>query len=332
MFLVIRYIEWGLLTKPIVDPCMLLQHGRRSRLMAALDLTMNVRGVFLGSYGLDSMAGPANGKHVVCAKCARICADDEGGGCGSPTPTPATLRKITAKTAPKNKNKSIPRTKRAPVKVGQVSTPAAGPHLPQATGRPTDRADSVRRHIFNIVWRFALIDIVCTHLRVMGHDTIQLAGGMPGVVDAFTSRVGIRLLPLLPINVEVPSFMLAILAELVIPTVVCLWIAIVFHAAATIAVASTFWEPASWDVDMFDAPFLATSLIDGWGKRWHQVLRVSRSPHGPGLTGAAHLCDPGNIHNPPSPPPPCLLHHHPTRLLLVRRIPHSRPPYNGPCP
>jgi hypothetical protein len=56
---------------------------------------------------------------------------------------------------------------------------------------------------------------------------------------------------------------------------VLLLLGIIYHAVATVAIASTIWPSAAWDVDLFDRPFAATSVIDLWGRRWHQVTRVS---------------------------------------------------------
>jgi len=202
-----------------------------------------------------------------------VCSEDEDGGCAAaaePAPT-----KTAAKPVIRSKNKGAAQKTKPPRT--KVSTPPAGTHLPPAIGRPTERAEAIRRHFFNVVWRFIAVDALSTHIRIMGHDTIFRPGGMPGVAEAFASRAGISVLPMLRIPLEVPLFVINILGELVIPAFVCLWIALIYHAAAILALVSTIWEPAAWDVDLFDSPFCPTSLIDLWGKRWHQVLRVGTS-------------------------------------------------------
>ena len=44
-----------------------------------------------------------------------------------------------------------------------------------------------------------------------------------------------------------------------------------YHSFALLAVGSGIWETESWEVDMFDAPWKADSMMDLWGRRWHQV-------------------------------------------------------------
>lgn len=66
LYIIIKYVEWGMLEGPIVDPWM--KKGR-SRPMAAIDLLFNVRNVYLGSIGLDNGMGPPNAtvKDIVVA-------------------------------------------------------------------------------------------------------------------------------------------------------------------------------------------------------------------------------------------------------------------------
>ena len=46
-----------------------------------------------------------------------------------------------------------------------------------------------------------------------------------------------------------------------------------YHFVAFLCIASGYWEPEVWDIDVFDAPLKSTSLMQLWGRRWHQVFR-----------------------------------------------------------
>lgn len=50
-----------------------------------------------------------------------------------------------------------------------------------------------------------------------------------------------------------------------------------YHAFACLALILG-WEVESWEIDLMDKPWTGTSLLDIWGRRWHQLFRVSVSP------------------------------------------------------
>lgn len=185
-----------------------------------MDLTINIRNVFLGSIGLDNVLG-------------------------------------------RSKSRSTDsRTRRPPVEA----------YLPQPRGRPQTRRGGVARHAWQVTWRYVLLDIVSALVRELARSTLLRAGGGEGVVNAFVTDLGRRVHHYC--GLHLPAVIGKALAILLIPTNVCLWIGLVYHFVAAVTIASTLWPVASWDVDVFDSPFLGDSVIDLWGRRWHQVLRV----------------------------------------------------------
>ncbi|CAK9783783.1 hypothetical protein CC85DRAFT_191761 [Cutaneotrichosporon oleaginosum] len=61
-FVIAKYLEFSLLTGPIVDPRLLRSPSpsRKTYILSALDLTINFRCIGLGSIGLDNSLGPRN--------------------------------------------------------------------------------------------------------------------------------------------------------------------------------------------------------------------------------------------------------------------------------
>lgn len=132
---------------------------------------------------------------------------------------------------------------------------------------PTSRARSVVRHVWAAAWRYAAADVVIAFQRSLGAESIAKPGGAPGAVAVFVDTWGQGI---------VGRGAAWLYAMLTIPAVASLLIATGYHAIGALATA-TAWEPAAWDTPMFDSFLLADSLNNLWGRRWHQIIRVSRT-------------------------------------------------------
>lgn len=130
---------------------------------------------------------------------------------------------------------------------------------------PTSRLRSVARHAWAAGWRYAVADVVIAFQRSLGAESIAKPGGAPGAIDAFVRTWGRGM------GGEVAAWLFAML---LIPAVASLLISTAYHVIAALAVA-TAWEADAWDTPMFDSFLLADSLNDLWGRRWHQIIRVS---------------------------------------------------------
>lgn len=207
----------------------------RPRWVAALDLVMNQRHLGLGNVGLDSGNGPPNRE----VKPLRPAED------GKPAELPYIARH----------NRHY---RRRP--------------------RPTTRPGSAMRHLWKTARLYVMMDIVFALSRAVGPHAIAPPGGLPliekygHVMDGWDAEsLGI----LLPSTLRIPihNFVLRVGMALVPPFMIWGFLSIWYHAVAFGCIASGLWEPDSWDVDVFDAPLRSTSLMELWGRRWHQLFR-----------------------------------------------------------
>ena len=80
-----------------------------------------------------------------------------------------------------------------------------------------------------------------------------------------------------------PSLLVRVYLAAILGAGFYLMISIAHHAVACIGVLSGVWLPEEWP-DIMDRPWLADSVNDLWGKRYHQGLRVSLAPFPDPLT------------------------------------------------
>lgn len=225
----VRYVEFALLAGPIVDPHIALG---RPRIIAAFDLLLNQRMMYLGAVGMDAAAGPSN----------------------------ASLRG------------KPPKLER------HVFHKDQGP-------RPRSRSRAVLRHLSHAFLCYAALDTMYVLLRWYGPSTFGPQGGAIVLLDgkhdsigpAFADRVQFIAAPYLFGGVVVPKFIVRSLVAIGIPLSIYGGMSFWYHVGAVLTIGGGLWEVEVWDVDLFDSPLKATSLIDLWGKRWHQVFRVSLS-------------------------------------------------------
>lgn len=198
----------------------------RPRWVAAIDLTINLRHLYLGSIGLDTSTGPPNSE--------------------------------------------LPQ-----LKPGE--TPQAEEHLQhwRRRSRPTTRLGSVLRHFAHCLFIYCFEDALFAWVRAVGPDALAPPGGrgwLPKhghVVAGLVAETRAVLLPS-TLGLVVPSIIVRIVIMAVAPLMIWGMLSGVYHLGAVICIGSGFWEPSSWDTDIFDAPLRATSLRDLWGRRWHQ--------------------------------------------------------------
>lgn len=219
----LRYLELALLKDPVVDPWMALG---RPRWVAAIDLAINLRHVYLGSIGLDTSAGPPN--------------------------------------------LALPELK--PGERPQVEV-----HLRhwRRQPRPTTRLAAFARHLGHFLFIYCLEDALFTFVRAVGPDALAPPGGrawLPQydhIVPGLIAETRTILLPS-TIGYVVPPFYVGVVLKAAAPMMIWGMLSGVYHLGAILCIGSGFWEPETWDTDMFDAPFRSTSLRDLWGRRWHQ--------------------------------------------------------------
>ncbi|TXT04280.1 hypothetical protein VHUM_04278 [Vanrija humicola] len=138
--------------------------------------------------------------------------------------------------------------------------------------RPTTRAGSVARHVRHALVHYVVLDTMLALLRLVGPDTLGTPHGTRNVLDKFVNSTRITALPGF-LGWVVPSGGVRFLTELCVPLAIWQALSCGYHALATACIGSGLWEVQSWDVDLFDSPWRADSIIDLWGKRWHQMFR-----------------------------------------------------------
>lgn len=141
--------------------------------------------------------------------------------------------------------------------------------------RPTTRWGSVARHARHAFTHYVVVDTLLALLSLVGPDTLGVPQGTRNVLDKFIASTKITVLPGI-LDWVLPAGGVRFSTELCVPLVIWQSLSCGYHCLALACVGSGFWEVQSWDVDLFDAPWRADSIIDLWGKRWHQVGSESR--------------------------------------------------------
>ena len=247
-----KYVEFALLHGPIEDKY--IKRGR-SRLLAAFDLPINSR--WLGLRELDSKGASS-----------RV-SDGEAN---------SHVEDVSEAVRPHANGRALKST-----------TPA---QLPTTSPRRT-RLEASVRHLNLFFIHFTMTAFLCILLREVGSDTIGNARGIPNSVNRFLSENTFVLLPFLSESSSLskiplffpPSWIIEIIIEWFGFLVVWQTLVMGFRFVALLGVASGLYEVEAWETDLFNAPWKAESLIDMWGKRWHQLFRVGPTA----LLFVAHL-------------------------------------------
>lgn len=143
------------------------------------------------------------------------------------------------------------------------------------THRHRTRLQSVRRHVTHALVHYVVFDTILAFMWNFGASTIADARGVPSAVETFLDTTRFVLFPRFG-AVPVPTLIVEVIVELSLGAGIWQGISMGYHSFAALAVGSCLWEVESWEVDIFDAPWKADSLLDMWGRRWHQLFRVGQ--------------------------------------------------------
>ncbi|GMK56624.1 hypothetical protein CspeluHIS016_0304640 [Cutaneotrichosporon spelunceum] len=303
--LTLKAVEFALLAGGIVDPW-----AGRPRWRAAFDLCCNSRMLCLGSVGLDDAAGPPNGtldrpllagylRHLVppdsplrplthTARRARVArAHSHSSSVVGAIPS---MQSRPTPTTPQADNKphQLADTPPKPVdtKPHNIDT-GTKPHKPDSgtdpqtvpsslkrlwSHRPSSRAGAISRHALHAATHYVVLD---TFFAFLQHTGRELAPGGPGTLEHYVLQSRFVALPDAlggVLATHVPAGVLAVCIEACVPIVIWQGLNLGYHVVAAAFLVGG-WEVMSWDVDLFDAPWRADSIIDLWGRRWHQMFR-----------------------------------------------------------
>ncbi len=166
---------------------------------------------------------------------------------------------------------------------GQASVPnGANGHVPVAgeklkpVRRVRNRSEATARHFLHFLVHWTTLDTLLWLMSNLGPTTIGNPRGCPNAIYKFVN---------LNTFVAFPSLYPIVVPPILVEGVVTLGLAVgtwqgfsmAYHFFATLAVGSGFWETESWERDLFDRPWKAESMLDLWGRRWHQLFRVGLS-------------------------------------------------------
>ncbi|CAK9783403.1 hypothetical protein CC85DRAFT_90840 [Cutaneotrichosporon oleaginosum] len=281
LHVLLKALEFALLHDRVVDPW-----PSRPRWRAAFDICCNARMLCLGSVGIDDMAGPPNSEieKPVLASYLRHLVPPES-PLRPPTHSARRARIARKRSHSENFNEAV--------KESISPSPSPAPSRPQTphahtararaapqpsrlrrlwSTRPASRPGAVARHILHAATHYCVLD---TFLAFLRHTGPELVPGGAGTLERFVRHTPFTALPDLlggRVAFRVPPGLLAVCIEACVPIVIWQGLNLGYHVFAVVFLCAG-WEVQSWDVDLFDAPWRADSIIDLWGRRWHQVFR-----------------------------------------------------------
>ncbi|ODO04726.1 hypothetical protein I350_05336 [Cryptococcus amylolentus CBS 6273] len=140
---------------------------------------------------------------------------------------------------------------------------------------PLSRSHATIRHLTIAFRNYVISDILLSLLRSFGADSIGSSTPVPGALHRFSSDNTFVLFPKLGNGLESPWWLTEMAA--VIAVALCVWLGLSmgYHAIAGVMVGTGLHEVEAWEIDLFDHPLKADSLLDFWGHRWHQFFRHS---------------------------------------------------------
>ncbi len=158
------------------------------------------------------------------------------------------------------------------VKVKGQATPGNRERWLPYVSRGRTRLRATIRHFTHAYVHFVVLETLVTLIRHFGSDTIGNPTGHPHAMASFLTKSFVLFPDLLLI--PVPRMLIEMVCEFSIAAGVWQGISWGYHTLAFLTVGSGLWEVESWEVDLFDAPWKADSMMDLWGRRWHQLFRV----------------------------------------------------------
>lgn len=151
-----------------------------------------------------------------------------------------------------------------------------GHWLPQrSTWITRTRPQALLRHALLGLQGLWMIDTLLALGKYTASTTLGNPRGTPHAVDKFIRNNDIMLFPGTSLQYPAPGFLVETVVTFAVGTTI--WQGLVggYHVFAFLALLAG-WEVESWEVDLMDEPWKAESLLDMWGRRWHQLFRVSR--------------------------------------------------------
>jgi hypothetical protein len=146
--------------------------------------------------------------------------------------------------------------------------------LPMPTVRRT-RSQATLRHARLTATYYLVLDTMLCLLRSLGKSTIGRPDAPPSATHIFIHKNVYSLLPRSTLSVHVHPWVVLLISELCIGVGVWQALSLGYHFFAMLCVGSGLYEVEAWEVDLFDQWWKADSLLELWGRGWHQIFRVS---------------------------------------------------------
>ncbi|WVQ74502.1 hypothetical protein IAR50_004103 [Cryptococcus sp. DSM 104548] len=238
MTLTVRYLEFAFIKGTLIDQYW--EDKGRHWIVSAFDVCTNARWIGLDPVDLDSK------KIEMGVKGSKVDAR------GSRVATGADV---------KSGGKVVPRRQYPPWVIVPTSLPS--------------RSRATFRHLTIAFRNYVISDILLSLLRSFGSNSIGSSTPVPNALRRFSGDNTFVLFPKLGNGLESPRWATEMAA--VIAVALCVWMGLSmgYHAIAGVMVGTGLFEVEAWEIDLFDAPLKADSLLDFWGHRWHQFFRHS---------------------------------------------------------
>jgi hypothetical protein len=136
------------------------------------------------------------------------------------------------------------------------------------------RKEAFLRHLTLGSIYLLFLDTSLNLLRQLGSTTIGTYNVPPGGYDKFFSQPFI-ILPRTKYAFCAPRLLVNFVVKACIGNGVVMLLNGGYHVAGAAAVGSGVYEVEAWESDMFANPLGVGSLLEFWGKGWHQIFRVS---------------------------------------------------------
>jgi hypothetical protein len=137
------------------------------------------------------------------------------------------------------------------------------------------RSQATLRHARLTATHYLVLDTMLCLLRSLGKSTIGRPDAPPNATRIFIYKNVYTLLPRSTLLVPVHPWVVLLISELCIGIGVWQALSLGYHFFAMLCVGSGLYEVDAWEVNFFDQWWKADSLLELWGRGWHQIFRVS---------------------------------------------------------
>ena len=290
-----KYFEFALLRGPIVDP---FRKRGRGRMLATMDLPLNTRRVYLEPLDISDFSFGAN---------HRLSNGHSSSLNGLETESSIKPEKGLQ---PLRRRKDVTQIDGSPGTslVHEAKVPSDDAinkgvdipgillyqwrYLPQAKLGRT-RLQASLRHLGLFITHCLALDALMGLLKAFASDTIGNSAGIHRAVDVFIATHDFYLFPYLRnssltrllvsigfnetiTDFQPPTWFVEVVVMSCIATITWQGLTMAYRFIAFWYVATGIYEVEAWEVDLFNQPWKADSVLDMWGRRWHQVFRVRR--------------------------------------------------------